>query len=206
MFRDHQLHWRAILTFGLLVATVAWFFVLLLSGVGVKVLGMSFLRFGIIAVLLYSIWQFFVRIAWRWRCFRGWLVTMPHLKGRWVGTYRSSFDNFKTLRKMTLEVISHTLLSVSCVAYTEDSRADGYSARVLSERDNQEFKLAYVYHAKREPSSSVAGDEHEGLAILRLIEGNPHRLEGTYVNDRDPQPHKGQIELQFESHEIMQHL
>ncbi len=204
MFRDHQLKWRSILMLGALAATVAWFLIFLLEGVNKKALSSALLRFGLVSFLLFCLWQFFTLKAWRWRFFnfKGWLVTMPYLKGRWVGTYQSSFDDYKTSHKMTLEITSQTLLNITCVTHTDNSRADGYSARMLSDRENQEFKLAFLYHSKREPSSSVVGDEHEGLVILQLIEGNPRRLVGTYINDRHPQPNKGEIRLVFESQEL----
>ncbi len=99
---------------------------------------------------------------------------------------------------MALE-ITQTLSTIKCVAFGTGSRGDGYSARILSDNDNQEFKLSYLYHAKREVPSSVPGDEHEGVAILTLIEGEKRHLKGRYFNDRDPSPKKGDIDLEWKS-------
>lgn len=198
MFEDHQLEWRIILKIGALVATAAWFLVFLLES---YIPLSSPLRFSLFSSLLYCLWLFFTVTAWRWSIFKGWLITMPYLKGRWVGTYQSSFDNYKTPHDQVLEITKQTLLNIRCVTHTKDNRVDSFSARILSNRENQQFKLAFLYHAKRKPSSSVPGDEHEGYAILQLIEGNPRQLEGTYVNDRD-KPNKGEIKLVFESLEV----
>lgn len=99
---------------------------------------------------------------------------------------------------MTLE-IRQTLLALECTSFGPDSVADIYIARLLSDRDDQDFKLVFFYHAKRKPTAAISGDEHEGIVVLRLIDGPPKRLDGFYVNDRHPAPTKGDISLTWES-------
>ena len=198
MFTDHQPKWRFIVLLGTLVAVVAWCFVLLALGTKSAELLRSLPKFGLVFLLVWGAWLAFTRYAWRWEClrFKRWLVVTPDLNGRWVGKYVSMFD--KKERKMTLE-IHQTLLKLQCVAFGPDSVGEGYSVRLLSDGDDQNFKLVYFYHAKRKPTMSISGDEHEGVAVLRLIGDSPKRLEGYYVNDRHPAPHKGDIELRWDS-------
>lgn len=115
----------------------------------------------------------------------------------------SSFD--KNERPMALEV-RQTLLRIQCFAYGLQNEAQGYSARILTDPDEHTFKLTYLYHAKREVVASIPGDEHEGVALLTLIESRPRRLRGFYINDRDPEPRKADIALEWESSILKQGL
>jgi hypothetical protein len=198
MFSDHQLKWRVIIMIGAFVAAVAWFAVLLIAGARLSLVIPSFTKFGAVLLLSWGAWQLFTKTAWRWKPlrYRGWLVTTPNLTGRWVGVTISSYDKKK--RNMTLE-ITQTLLTLRCVAFGSDNVARIYSARLLSDQDDRMFQLTYLYHAKRQVATSVPGDEHEGVVILDLADTSPRRLDGFYVNDRDPRPTKGEIHLVWES-------
>jgi hypothetical protein len=92
------------------------------------------------------------------------------------------------------------------MAYGPDNTVTGYSARILSDHDDHRFGLTYLYHAKRKVGNSRPGDEHEGVTILSLIEGSPRRLEGIYLNDRDPRPRKADIEVQWQSSKLKNEL
>ncbi|MBI3416507.1 MAG: hypothetical protein HY043_14525, partial [Verrucomicrobia bacterium] len=193
MFAEHQPKWRLILIFGTLVAVATWFVVLLAGGAQLSELVPSLTKLGAVSLVVWVVWLLFTKLAWRWSWLRWnhWLVSTPDLNGRWVGKYVSMFD--KQERRMVLE-IRQTFLRVQCVAFGPDSVGESYVARLLSDGDEHGFKFVYFYHAKRKPTTSNPGDEHEGIAVLRVIAGACRRLEGYYVNDRHPAPHKGDIE------------
>lgn len=201
MFVEHEPKWRLILTFGTLVAVVTWLVVLVAAGTHLSDLLPSLTSLGAVSLVVWGIWLLFTRVAWRWSWlqWKHWLISTPDLNGRWIGKYVSMFDNKE--RPMALE-IHQTLLRVQCVAFGPDSVGESYVARLLSDSDEHGFKFIYFYHAKRKPTTSNPGDEHEGIAVLRVIEGAPRRLEGYYVNDRQPAPLKGDIELVWESPQL----
>lgn len=198
MFTDHQLKWKSIIIAGTLLSLLVWGVVLWFIGTPFAALGCAFFKFGFVASAMLGMWLLFTK--WGWRC--KWLrlgrvlVVTPDLNGRWFGNYVSKYDLKE--RPMALE-ITQSLLHIRCRAFGPQNDAEGFSARLLADGDERTFKLAYLYHAKRQPSASVAGDEHEGVAILTVIDGTPRRLRGYYMNDRDPQPQKADIELTFES-------
>jgi hypothetical protein len=182
---------------------LAWFGAFVISGTKLSELLPSITKFGAVSLIVWVSWLAFTKRLWRSRLASGWLVTTPYLGGRWVGEYVSVFDKIK--RGMTLE-IGRTLLKLECTSFTIDSVGEIYIARPLSDHDDQSFKLVYVYHAKRNQTTSVPGDEHEGLVILRLIDGPPMSLKGFYVNDRHPTQSKGDIELTWESEHRLKHF
>ena len=199
MFTDHQLKWRAIISLSAIVAVATWTVMLVLQGHSPEL--SSVFRIGTVTLAVWIAWRVLVQVAWRWRWVRigGWLVATPDLNGTWYGSSVSSFDNIP--REMTLR-IRQNLLYVRPIAYGPDNVAEGFSARILSDRDETVFKLAYLYRAERQPTTSIPGDEHPGVALLTLNEQSGKRtLNGFYVNARDPQPRKAQIDLTWVSPE-----
>ncbi len=198
MFTDHQLKWKPMIIVGTLIAILAWCVVLLVTGTKFAHLLPALTKFGVVVLVMWGAWLLFTNRGWRWRLLRfgRLLVATPDLNGRWVGKSVSNYD--KKERPMTLE-IRQTLLRIQCSAFGPQNVAQGYSARILADGDEHTFKLAYLYHAKRQVVASVPGDEHEGVALLTVIEGTPRRLRGFYMNDRDPDPRKADIELAWES-------
>lgn len=205
MFRDHQLKWQRLVLLGAGIVTVIWFAVLWFEGADFHILWKSLARFGFVSSILYCSWLALIKWAWHWPIFKRWLIAIPDLRGRWVGAYKSSMQDYTTEMPMALE-IRQSMLHIDCVTYSPFARGDGYSARLLSDREDNEFKLALLYHAKRAPSVSVPGDEHQGVMILHLIETSPRRLRGFYLNDRDGGPAQGEVTLEWESYELKREL
>lgn len=199
MTSDHRPDWKNIIIVDgvltvLLFAILLWFFgapgaillsagqrVLLVAGIGAACFGL------------------FARYGWTSSLARHWFGAPPDLRGRWKGVSKSSFDGQQ--REMVLE-IRQTLLWVTCRAYGPlPNIAEGYSCRILSDRDNQVFKLAYLYHARSlDVSTAKQGDEHDGVAILDLNESaTPRQLNGMYFNTREPVARGASVALSWES-------
>lgn len=182
---------------GSFIALLAWLPFLFLGGMPAQELLPALARFGVVSVIVFAAWRFLVMKAWRWKWLRmiG-LVKTPDLNGRWVGTAVSTFD--RKQRPMVVE-IRQNLLRTHCIGYGPENSAQGYSARILCDPEEQKFMLTYLYVSKRKASSSVPGDQHEGVKVLSLLEGPPRRLRGYYLNDRDPDPRKADMDLVWES-------
>ncbi len=201
MFSNLHLRAGAIIFVGTLVGSIAWFAVLFFRGVPATALLDAFLNLTVVVLILTAAWNLFVKWGWRLNGLRlgGWLVRTPDLNGRWEGTYRSSYDN-KT-RPYVLE-IRQTLIDLQCNAWGDENEAEIYSAHLLADRDEKVFKLSYLYQARRRSPSRVPGDHHDGWAILKVIEGRPRTLHGEYVNNRDPDPRKAEIEATWVSKKL----
>jgi len=204
MYSDQQLNWRFIIMAGCLIALLAWAIVLVLGGTPSGEIFPSLLKFGLVSSVVFAAWRLFVTKAWRWKWVRATgLVKTPDLNGRWVGTAVSTYD--RQTRPMTVE-IRQNLLRIHCIGYGPENIAQGYSARILCDPDEQKFALTYLYHSRRKAASSVPGDQHEGMKILSLVDGPPRRLRGYYLNNRDPEPRKADMDLEWKSAKLRDEL
>ncbi|MEF8723404.1 MAG: hypothetical protein V5B30_12640 [Candidatus Accumulibacter delftensis] len=192
MFCDLRLRARPIIVVATVLGSLVWFIVLFARGVSAIALREAYLNLSLVILVLTIAWKLFIQYGWRWKLLRlgDWLVRTPDLNGRWEGTYRSSFDNKE--RPYVLE-IRQNLVGLQCTAWGDKSEAEIYSAHLLADREEKQFKLSYLYHSRRRSSSRVPGDQHDGWALLRIIEGSPRKLQGEYVNNRDPDPRKAEI-------------
>lgn len=197
MFGDYRTPWTPILLFLVLVTTGLWLAIFAIQGVPLQQLLPALLRFSFVVTGTVIAFALLNAVAWRWPLIRS-VFKAPDVRGRWVGTYTSEFD--KQPQQAAVE-FHQTLLNLSAVAFGPDSRADAYSASLLSDADKNNFRIAYYYHAKRRPATSTPGDEHEGLCVLALERVDPRSLKGWYVNDRTP-PTKGTIDLKFDSRRL----
>lgn len=202
---DHKLNWRWIITFVALIAILIWFLILwLIKLVGFDTHASPLKYFGLLSLLIGLVWLVLLKYAWRTRILKVLLISTPDLRGRWKGYYISSYD--KKQRDLVLE-IRQTLLSIKCSAYSIDTDVEVYSSRLLSDKDNKQFILAYIFQSRRNIATRVPGDTHEGMAILTfidVIEAKPKVLKGRYINDRDPEPRKGDIYLVWEDIKLKQ--
>lgn len=203
MFRDHQISTPRIIVLGTIIVVIIWSIILAFYGVSANILVTSMIRIGIVVFVLSLLWNLLDKYLWHHKLFRGWLITTPDLRGRWIGYYISGYFKDKENERgkilpLALE-ITQSLTRISCISYGPGSRGESFSAKILSDLENKEFKLSYIYHAKREVTTSVPGDEHEGVVILRLIKGNDKVLKGIYFNDREPAPVKGDMYLKWDS-------
>lgn len=198
MFVEHRPKWRAIVTVVTFAVIVAAALLLLATGEKAETLLPLFTKITAISTVAWLAFYVVTEKAWRWQWIKNycrWLLATPDLNGRWVGNYVSSYDNQS--RPMALE-ISQSLLTLQCIDFAPDTIGHSYVAKLLSDIDDHNFVLIYIFHSKRDPAKAVAGDEHEGMVWLRYFEGTPKRLEGWYVNDRED-PRRGSVRLQWES-------
>jgi SMODS-associating 2TM, beta-strand rich effector domain len=201
MFCDLRLRAAPIIVVATILGSLVWFVVLFVRGVAATALVEACLHLSIVIAVLTFAWTIFVKYGWRWKLLRlgGWLVRTPDLNGRWEGTYRSSFDNKE--RPYVLE-IRQNLVGLQCTVWGDENEAEIYSAHLLADREEKQFKLSYLYQARRRAPSRVPGDHHDGWALLRIIDGSPRKLQGEYVNNRDPDPRKAEINAAWVSRKL----
>ena len=157
------------------------------------------------AVAVYSVLLFvFVKWLWRLRIFRRWLVITPDLQGTWKGTLKSTWTDPDTKqkvapKKMTL-VIKQTLLTISCVMYTDESESFSNTAQINEDDDSGIFQLSYNYTNRPKASVRERSEIHDGAAILKVNESE-RTLEGEYWTSRKT---TGEIRLKFFSKKLFQ--
>ena len=101
----------------------------------------------------------------------------PVLKKKYKGTLLSTYDGIE--REAVLE-IKQTLLSISVVFITEESRSKSISASI--EKIQEEWQLTYCYLNVPQASIRDRSAIHYGTALL-CIE-NPEEIKGEYFTDR----------------------
>ena len=205
MTSDHRTNLKLIVVATAAFALVLYSCLLLYHGVVVVVLAASIIRVVGIATVGGLVWACFERYGWANRIARRAFAAPPDLRGRWKGSFKSSVD--QSSRDLVLEV-HQTLLSLHCTAFGPGNRSEGYSCRILSDKDANVFKLAYLFRAAPfDVTTARQGDVHEGMAVLDLNENEtPKRLRGVYFTTREPMPSKGYIDLFWEGIALQGHL
>ncbi len=120
----------------------------------------------------------FVMLAYEkclWKCNP--FEKTPVLKKKYKGTLLSTYDGIE--REAVLE-IKQTLLSISVVFITEESRSKSISASI--EKIQEEWQLTYCYLNVPQASIRDRSAIHYGTALL-CIE-NPEEIKGEYFTDR----------------------
>lgn len=179
MVTDRVLNYRQIIGAAVMLSLVAWYLVISWVDQGFRSPIPLIAHFGIVTAIFLFFWTLFTKFAWRckWVRLGGLVVSTPDLNGRWVGTSTSKKKG--TPLHAVLE-IKQTLLTTICTGYTTDSIGESYSVRILSDPSDLTFTLAFLYNARRDVGTSIAGDAHSGVSILKLIEGPPRQLRGHY--------------------------
>jgi len=199
MTSDHRPNWKNIIIADGVLTVLLFAAYLWLIGAQGQVLWQALTKVLLVAGIGAGGFGLIAKYAWAHPFSRSWFGAPPDLRGRWKGTSKSSFD--AQPRDMVLE-IRQTLLSVTCTAYGPKNLAEAYSCRILSDRDDRVFKLAYLYNARPldVTTTNQESNVHQGMTILDLNETtDPKHLVGSYFNTREPIPRKAFITLSWES-------
>lgn len=191
--------------FQVAVFLVVWVALLLVKGTSFEI-GLEAIKalpdaIGIYAVLLFV----FVKWAWRWGVFRGWLVNTPVLHGTWRGQLQTTWRDPKTgsvTEPIEIYVaIRQTFLSVHVTMYTRESVSQSEAASICLDEDRGVRLLNYSY--ANVPSAAVRDRSqiHYGAARLRIILKPELALEGEYWTDRMS---SGHIDLRFASQGLVE--
>lgn len=146
----------------------------------------------------------FVRFAWRWRIFSGWLVPFPDLNGSWKGGIQTTWKNPETGEIPgpipTILTIKQSFFRISCVMRTGEMISRSYLADFWMNDDEQIQRLGYSYDSKPNLTVADRSKPHEGTVVFELIGKPVKKLKGNYWTTRQT---TGAIELAFGSKKHM---
>jgi hypothetical protein len=132
----------------------------------------------------------FIGLAWRWRIFQGWLVTIPDISGPWSGNIVPLGNEDDEPNTIPMDVsVSQTLFSVVVVMNTSAMKSRSFAANLSRDSRTGEVQLVYTYSSDPQIPEREANPRHDGTAILS-IQGP--QMRGRYFTDRRT---RGQIEL-----------
>lgn len=142
--------------------------------------------------LLYGIFYgLFDRYCWRWTIFRqAGFVKVPFLGGTWVGTARSSFDEFHAAHEVEMRIEQNW--TTMRIAFRGDlSSSYSILAAVFVDAPNG-IELDYEYQNEPLPGAREAMQIHHGTARLNLT--SVSEMEGFYYTGRGRSNH-GSVRL-----------
>lgn len=141
---------------------------------------------------------FFVSYAWRWKCFRGWLVPFPDLNGTWQGSIQTTWKNPDTGASPApipvILTIKQSFTRISCVMRTAEMTSRSYLADFWLDGDEQVRMLGYSYHSKPSPTVADRSQPHDGTFVFELVNDPVEKLKGTYWTARKT---TGEVVLSF---------
>jgi len=189
--------------FQVVVFLLIWIILLLIKGASLEI-GLEAIKalpdaIGIYAILLFL----FIKWAWRWRLFRGWLVNIPILHGTWKGQLQTTWRDPKTDEvpgPVAIYVtIRQTYHSVHVTMFTKESVSQSEAANTCLEEEKGIRLLSYSYANVPNAEVRDRSQIHYGAARLRIILKPEPALEGEYWTDRMS---TGHIKLSYFSCEL----
>jgi len=149
--------------------------------------------------VLFSIFNFFDRKAWRWDIFRRMsVIAVPYLGGRWNGTVKSSHNGDTTVDAV-LE-ISQTFSRICVSLYTKTSESHSIIAGFLRSGGGI-VTLNYLYQNKPHAMTTMLNSQ-QGSAILKVLKGGK-MLDGFYYNNGRERTTFGQTEFVWSQKELL---
>ncbi|WP_189517174.1 hypothetical protein [Kushneria pakistanensis] len=149
----------------------------------------------------------FVKWGWKFKIFRGWLVSFPDLSGSWVGFIHSDWKDPRTGEKPNpipvMLTINQSFFHISCKMTTSEMESSSYSEGFIIDPDRQVKNLAYSYNSKPRLSLNQRSVPHDGAAVFKIIERPWLRLAGRYWTERLT---KGEIALEYHSKDLLEEL
>ncbi len=149
----------------------------------------------------------FIKYAWKWRIFRGWLVPFPNLNGTWTGHIYSDWINPETGKRSepipTMLCIYQSFSQTNCVMHTGEMKSYSIAEGFNINQDQQIKQLSYIYTSKTRALLSERNPQHDGAMIFDIIGENNKKLSGKYWTERKT---KGEIKVSFYSKKILDEL
>lgn len=198
-----HLNIKAFLLIVVPLSILIWVLFIFLAELGTDPVWSAVKRIPTVITIDFGLWLFFVKWAWKWRVFQGWLVPFPVLEGTWTGFMKSTWIDpalEKTLPPIPITlVIRQSFLSINCSIYTEESSSISYSTDIVVDKETKRAQL--VYHYTNRPRASVRNrsEIHDGTALLDVVGDKPVVMKGEYWTSRKT---TGDIEVKFLSTEL----
>jgi hypothetical protein len=171
-------------------AVFVWCLLLLTQGTPVTKEHLA--PFSSVVVFLVTIGLLFEHVLWHQRCFHGWFVQRPDLRGTWRVELRSDWIDPKTGRRIEpiegFMAVTQTLSRLQMHLMTAESQSWLVAERVTTSPKNRGYRVVAVY--TNEPDPHLRGNRseiHYGALVLDthgVTPSTPDRLSGEYWTDR----------------------
>lgn len=168
----------AIIVVFLVTATSYYLIARVLVGATVGI--WSIISTGISATAIITV--LFVSWAWRWRVFRGWLVPIPNLNGKWEGKIFYKEDGENKSRIVFVD-IKQTFLYIIVHFCSKESKSLSFCGSFNIDEKRGIRELIYSY--QNDPKSILREKSavHYGTTKLNISPDN-RKLEGEYWTSR----------------------
>lgn len=124
----------------------------------------------------------FVSFAWRWKIFRGWLIPIPDISGKWEGILISTYTTPAMEIPTTVE-ISQTFFNTIVRIQTNESKSVSKCASFDIDTDRGVKHIYYTYVNNPKPEERHRSDIHYGTTLLEISDDN-QTLSGEYWTSR----------------------
>jgi hypothetical protein len=149
----------------------------------------------------------FVRFAWKWKIFKGWLVPFPNLNGTWLGYIYSDWINPQTGTRAepipAMLCIHQSFSHTNCVMHTGEMKSYSIAEGFNINQDQQIKQLSYIYTSKTRALLSERNPQHDGAMIFDIIGDESKKLIGKYWTERKT---KGEIKVEFHTKKILDEI
>jgi len=145
-------------------------------------LSTAFTIYGILLIL-------FIKWIWKNPIFKGWLVLIPDISGKWSGIITSTYiksESWKENKQIKIKVIiKQELFSLSVVMKSKEMKSESYIAAFDIDKSQNRNRICYSYTSKPKPEFRKKSPIHDGTALLDIIGIFPKKLEGEYWTTRE---------------------
>ncbi len=149
---------------------------------------------------------FFIKWAWKWRRFQGWLVPFPDLNGTWQGTIQTNWKDASGNTPGPISVIltiKQTFVHLSCVMRTAEMESHSYVEGFQIDRERQFRQLCYSYTSRPKTGLRDRSAPHDGTILFNIVAKSARKLEGEYWTQRQT---TGTVKLTFKTKELLDEL
>ena len=124
----------------------------------------------------------FVSWAWRWRVFRGWLVPIPNLNGKWEGAIKFKDNGEDRTRKVSVD-IKQTFLSIVVRFKSKESTSLSLCGSFNIDEKRGIKQLIYSYQNDPDANIRETSPVHYGTTKLDIGSDNKSLI-GEYWTSR----------------------
>lgn len=132
----------------------------------------------------------FISFGWKCKIFKGWLVVIPNLSGKWTGTMYSNYGTPPLEIPAEVEIkqtFFHTVVKLK----TGESKSNSLVASFDIDKDKGVALLIYSYYNIPKATVQDRSEIHYGTTILDISEDETE-LNGFYWTNRET---KGDMKL-----------
>lgn len=162
------------------LVTAAGYYLIAHILVGATIGIWSIISTGISATAIITV--LFVSWAWKWRIFRGWLVPIPNLNGKWKGKIYYKENGENKSRKVSVD-IKQTFLYIVVHFYSKESESLSFCGSFNIDDKRGMRQLIYSYQNDPQTKLREKSPVHYGTTKLSIAPDNDS-MTGEYWTSR----------------------